>query len=85
MRIDNQISLRSLPVSLKLNNSSKFNPPIKNNGYIINPHKFANEIKEDSINIDEIKKLLLMMLRGNSNFIDTLVKTGNSKYVNTIA
>ncbi len=85
MRVNTDISVRNLATSLKLNTSTKYNPPIKNNGYIIDPHKFSSDIKDDAINIDEIKKLLLMMLRGDSNFINQLVKSDSSKFVNTIA
>lgn len=78
-------TIRELPISLKLNRNENYLPPIKNNGYIIDPKKFQNEIKNVDINLQEIKALLLMMLKGNSDFITQLIKTNSSNFVDTSA
>lgn len=78
-------NIRELPISLKLNRNENYLPPIKNNGYIIDPKKFQNEIKNVDINLQEIKALLLMMLKGNSDFIKQLIKTNSNNFVNTLA
>lgn len=79
-------SLRELPVSLQLkNNRSKYIMPIPTNGYIIDPKKFKNEIKDIEINFKEIKYLLIMMLKGNPDFIKNLVKTDSNRFVNITA
>ena len=74
-------SIRQLPVSLKLNRNSKYIPPIRNNGYIIDPNKFRNEIKENKIDLNEIKALLLMMLKGDANSISKLIRPNQNKFV----
>jgi len=74
-------NVRELPVSLKLNNNSKYPPPIRNNGYIIDPNKFRDGIKNHEISLREIKTLLLMMLRGNSNFVSQLIKAKSNGFV----
>ncbi|MBU1077763.1 MAG: hypothetical protein KKH98_10750 [Spirochaetes bacterium] len=75
--------IRELPFSLKLNNGTKYAMPIKNDGYIIDPRKFQHEIKE--VDLKEIKTLLLMMLKGNNDFISELIKPGNNRFVDTTA
>ncbi len=85
MRVNNISNLTVLPVSLKLNTQYKFQPPIKSNGYIIDPTKYAREAKDKPIDVNEIKQLLLMMLRGDKNFIHTLIKNSNSNFIDTIA
>ncbi len=77
-------NIRQLSVSLKLNTNNKHIPPIKNNGYIIDPNKFRNEIKNYDINLDEIKALLLMMIKGNDNFISELIKPNGNNFVNRL-
>ncbi len=84
MKINNSYlsrSIRELPVSLQLNNRTKYRLPISNDGYIINPKNLDTKI--DEIDFKDIKYLLIMMLRGNPNFIENLVKTDSSKFVNT--
>ncbi len=79
-------SLRELPVSLQINNrKGKYALPLPNDGYIINPQKFKNEIKDIEINFKEIKYLLIMMLRGDPNFIKNLIKTDKARFVNVSA
>ncbi|MDD5066367.1 MAG: hypothetical protein PHF84_04915 [bacterium] len=89
MRVDmNTITpnVRDLPVSLKLQRHNKYDLPLDgSNGYIINPKKFENEAGRVEINVEEIKALLLMMLKGNPKLISQLVKTDDSKFVNTVA
>ncbi len=77
-------SLRELPVSLKLNNKSNFSSPIKSSGYVIDPTKYQGEIKDVDLNLREIKALLLMMVKGDSNFISKLIKPNSSNFVNTL-
>lgn len=80
-------NLRELPVSLKIQNHNKYSLPLdRSNGYIINPRKFASEAGQVEINVEEIKALLLMMLKGNPDLIQQLVKNEEqSKFVNTLA
>ncbi len=78
-------SIRELPVSLKLDQESKYRSPIKNSGYVINPDKYASEVKNVEINLKEIKVLLLMMVKGDSDFISRLIRRPNAgNYVNTL-
>ncbi len=77
-------NVRQLPVSLKLNTSNKHIPPIKNNGYIIDPNKFSKEIKNYDINLEEIKALLMMMIKGNDNFLSELIKPNGNNFVNRL-
>lgn len=87
MRIEmNNISpnIRELPVSLKLNNQNKYTAPIKNDGYIINPKKYKDEIDDVDMDINELKALLLMMLKGDISLISKLIKTGDNKMVNML-
>ncbi len=78
-------NIRELPVSLKLNNNTQTMQPIKNNGYIIDPTKYQNDIKDVNVEFKEIKALLLMMIKGNSDYINELVNTSGSNFVNTSA
>ncbi|MBN1897467.1 MAG: hypothetical protein JW827_01720 [Spirochaetes bacterium] len=76
-------TLRELPVSLQINpKRGKYSLPASNDGYIINPKKFKNEIKDLDVNFKDIKYLLIMMLKGNPEFIEKLIRTDNSRFVN---
>lgn len=78
-------NIRELPVSLKLNTKQKYTSPIKNNGYILNPMKYQNEMKNMNVNFSEIKNLLLMMVKGNKNFLNKLIKPSSNKFIDTTA
>jgi len=78
-------NIRQLPLSLKLNTNSKYRPPIKTSGYVIDPTKFSKEIKEYEINLKEIKALLLMMVKGDANFISKLIKPMKNNYLDLMA
>ena len=79
-------SVRELPVSLKLENVKNNQLPLSSNeGYIINPKKYEQEVKAAEINLDEIRNLLLMMLKGNPSFISNLIKMDDHKFVDTRA
>jgi len=74
--------IRELPVLLNIKKNAKYELPINNNGYIINPEKFRDQIKDEFVNIDDIKTLLLMMLKGNADFIKNLIRTEERHFVN---
>ncbi len=79
-------SIRELPVSLKLDNVKNNQLPLKSNeGYIINPKKYEQEVKDAQMNLDEIRNLLLMMLKGDPAFVTKLINLDEHKYVDTRA
>lgn len=78
-------NVRELSVSLKLENKSHYSLPIDNDGYIINPKKYEREAENIKVDFQDIKNLLLMMVNGNEDFIDTLVRTDNNRFVDTQA
>jgi len=78
-------NIRDLQVSLKLENKAHYSLPMANDGYIINPRKFEKEVENIKVDFQDIKNLLLMMVNGNKEFIDTLVKTDSNRFVDTQA
>jgi len=76
-------NFRELPVlSFKLGNK---NLNGKATRVILNPNKFEDVVPNPEINIKEIKALLLMMVKGNSNFITQLIKSNRGNYINLVA
>ena len=78
-------NIRELPVSLKLDSTAKYQPPIRNSGYIIDPEKFESEIKDADLNLKEVKALLLMMIKSKDEFLSHSIQTSSGSVVNSLA